>query len=337
MKQYIELLKNKNLALIFWGQWISNLGNSINTLGLSWFILNFNGQISDLSILLLFKFLPSVIIGPIAGTIVDRIPKKIVIILSDIIQGFLSLLLIVSNTLPLIYCIVFLQSVVSVFFSPAIRSLLPQIVDKEDLPTANALNGISNRVSMLAGPMIGGLLLGFADARLLFLINGISFFCSAFSEAFIKYEDISSKQDKVKTTLIQDFKAGFDYILRKKMILFVITFFAVMSLTGGGWRTLYTSYLKLELKVIPQVFGILMTTMGTGSLMGAFIVGKINNKVSSLSMMLFGFLFYAISFILMGWLSNVLVLGLIFFLCGTFLQFLVLDMTYIFKQTLTMK
>lgn len=321
MNQYIQLLKNKNLALIFWGQWVSNLGSNINILGLSWFILSFNGKISDLAILLMFRFLPSVIIGPIAGTIVDRLKKKNIIIVSDVLQGVLSMLLIITKELSLIYLIVFAQSVISVFFSPAIRSLLPQIVEKKDLPTANALNAISYRVSMLAGPLFGGLLLGATGVKMVFLINGLSFLISATSECFITYEDTSVKRGKIETTLIQDMKEALNYILNHNRIRFVIVFFSIMSITGGGWRALYTGLLNLELSATPELYGSLTAVMGVGSIVGALIVGRLSHKVSPLSIIVYGFMCYAFSYLLMGSFSSTIMLTGIFFVCGTFAAF----------------
>lgn len=321
MKDYLRLLRNKNLALIFWGQWVSNLGSNINILGLSWFILSFNGKISDLAILLMFRFLPSVLIGPIAGAIVDRVKKKNIIVISDILQGILSILLIFTKDLSLIYFIVFIQSIISVFFGPAMRSLIPQIVDKSDLPTANALNAISFRVSMLAGPLFGGLILGVTSVKMVFLINGLSFIISAITELFINYEDTSVKRGHIETSLIQDLKEGFTYMVGHQRIRFVIVFFSIMSITGGGWRTLYTSFINLELMSTPQTFGLLTAIMGIGSILGAILVGRLSKSVSSLAIIVYGFMFYAISYLLMGSFSNIIILTGIFFICGTFASF----------------
>ncbi|MBN2793976.1 MAG: MFS transporter [Clostridia bacterium] len=319
MKDYIQLLKNKNMALIFWGQWVSNIGSNINILGLSWFILNFNGKVSDLAALMFFRFLPSIVIGPLAGTIADRMNKKLIIVLSDILQGVLSFMLIFSKDIASIYIIVALQSVISVFFSPAIRSLYPQIVEKKDLGTANALNAISFRVSMLAGPLFGGVLIGSLGVSSVFIINGISFLISAFSEMFIVYEDVS--KHKEPSHLLKDFKEGFSYIVGHEKIKYVILFFAAMSITGGGWRTLYTSLLKLELEVSPEQFGFMTAVMGGGSIVGAFIVGKVQKNRSSLHIMVYGSLFYTLTYLFMGIHFNLMALAVIFVLCGIFATF----------------
>jgi predicted MFS family arabinose efflux permease len=319
MRDYIRLLKNKNMALIFYGQWVSNMGSSINILGLSWFILNFNGKVSDLAALLFFRFLPSILVGPLAGTLVDRMNKKMIIVFSDIVNGILSFLLILSKDISSIYLIVTLQSVIHVFFSPAIRSLYPQIVEKKDLATANALNAISFRVSMLAGPLVGGLLLGSLGVTIIFFINGLSFLISALSELFITYED--TNKDKEKSHIMSDFKDGFRYIMAHKKIKFVILFFAFMSLTGGGWRTLYTSLLKLELQVSPYDFGLITALMGCGSIIGAFIVARVQKKKSPISVMMYGSLLYAITYLLMGLTRSLLILSVVFVTCGIFAAF----------------
>jgi len=288
----------------------------MNTLGLSWFILNFNGRLSDLGIMLMMRIIPSAVIGPIAGTLVDRMKKKSVIVAADLLLGLLSIGLILANNLPQVYTIVFVQSVLSAFFRPAIRSLFPLIVEKENLTAANALNGISYRVSSLIGPAIGGLIIGVLGVPMLFILNGISFIISAISETFIQYEDTSLKHKKADNSLLQDFKDGFDYIRQHQSVRFVILFFAILSLTGGGWRVLYTAYIKLELALTPALFGILSSAMGIGAVLGAMIVGKLAKKTSSLLLITYGFLLYSASYLLMGMFNHIFLLVPIFLACG---------------------
>jgi len=315
MGQYIKVLKQRNFILVFLGQAISNLGNGINTLGLTWFILNANGNVSDLGLLMITIFLPNFILGPIAGTIVDRMNKKHAVVIGDIVSGLLSLLLISATELWMVYVLVFGLNSVRVFFNPAMRSLLPGILEKEYLLEANALFSISHRISMLLGPTLGGVLVALVGVKGVFLLNGVSFVLSALSEAFI-CSSTSKKVAKNKQSLIADINDSMIYIKANKAIKFVIIFFILISITGGSWSILSKAYLTIEAKVTVYSFGVYSSLLGVGSLLGALILGKIGRRVNPIKMMLFAAIFYPLAYGGLGFSINPVWLGICFIVAG---------------------
>lgn len=322
MKEYIKLLRKRNIALIFWGQWVSNVGSSINSIGLLWFIANFNNNISDIGLMMFTMILPSVIIGPFAGAFVDRVRKKNVVIGTDFLRGLLSVCLVFANNLTIIYAIIFVDQVMGVFFSPAIRALYPKVAKKDELLSLNTMGGASFRLSQLFAPALGGFLISLVDVRLIFILNGLSFIVSAISECFIDVkEDLSHVKEK-KTHLIEDISEALKYINRKPLIMFVIAFFAMISITGGGWKILYTALINYELKLDARVLGFVISATGIGALIGAVSLNRLGHKVTELNLMIIGSIMSSLAYLLVGLTNQAIFIVVIFVVCGYFQSYL---------------
>jgi len=318
MNKYNKALKNRNFALVFFGQWVSNIGSSINFIAITWLTLMLSDAVLSLGILLVLLKIPSIIIGPFAGVIADKYNKKNIIIISDIVRGLLSLLMMFySNSINMIFLLMLIQTVIDVFFSPAIRSILPQIVDKDELMIANSMSATSSQISRLIGPAIGGVLIGLIGVKLIFLLNGISFLFSALTELFISYKHIlEEKNEELKNTFKEDFNDGLKYIMSHNLIKFVIIFFAVGSIPFGAIHVLNLAYLNKILNLTSEAYGLVMTFYSLGVIIGSITISKINEKFTEIQMMVLGLGFFGIFYILFSIVNFLPVLILMFGICG---------------------
>lgn len=125
--------------------------------------------------------MPRIVFGPLAGVLVDRWDRRRTMVVTDFTQAALvAVLLLVQSPQQvwLIYLVAFLESTVSQFFGPAENALLPQLVDERHLVPANSLNALNNNLARLAGPALGGLLLGGLGFRSVVLVDCLSFLIS---------------------------------------------------------------------------------------------------------------------------------------------------------------
>jgi len=318
MNKYNKALKNRNFALVSFGQWVSNIGSSINFIAITWLTLMLSDAVLSLGILLVLLKIPSIIIGPFAGVIADKYNKKNIIIISDIVRGLLSLLMMFySNSINMIFLLMLIQTVIDVFFSPAIRSILPQIVDKDELMIANSMSATSSQISRLIGPAIGGVLIGLIGVKLIFLLNGISFLFSALTELFIIYKHILEvKNEELKNTFKEDFNDGLKYIMSHNLVKFVIIFFAVGSIPFGAIHVLNLAYLNKILNLTSEAYGLVMTFYSLGVIIGSITISKINEKFTEIQMMVLGLGFFGIFYILFSIVNFLPVLILMFGICG---------------------
>lgn len=140
-----KIFINKNFLSLWLGKVISQLGDKFYAIALAWWILQKTNSPSVMGFFLLVSVLPGLIFGFFAGTIVDRWNRKNVIIISDIIRGFLIIVVVCLSIFKLlqiwhVFTIGAAISFVTSFFDPAIQAIIPQIVTKERLNEANSMS-----------------------------------------------------------------------------------------------------------------------------------------------------------------------------------------------------
>lgn len=296
MRKYLAVLKNPNFALLWAGQGVSDIGSQINFIALTLLVVDLTGDVMPVSLLFIALTVPSVLLGPWAGVLVDRWNKKAVIILSDVIRGGLAIAMAFAPNLGWIYVLAMAQAAVTTFFSPAIRTVIPRLVAKEQLLTANALASATNYISRLAGPALGGLVAGLFGVQMAFVANGVSFLVSALSECWIKVPQ-GAGESSVGPGLGRDFREGVRYILGNRAVKFVIIFFFVAMLPPmGGLNILQVVLLREVFAYSETSYGLLMTFYGVGLLVGAAIIGRFENR-SELRLMVGGMGLYGLAYL----------------------------------------
>src|SRR4029077_11471407 len=141
---YLELLRiNQNFRRLFIGQLVSQTGDWFNSVALFTLLLRLSGSGEAVGYILIIKLLPSFFAGPLAGVVADRFNRKTIMIAADVIRGILVLgFLLVHRPeqVWLVYGLAALEVVVSTFFDPAKSALIPSIVSRDELISANALS-----------------------------------------------------------------------------------------------------------------------------------------------------------------------------------------------------
>src|SRR5215475_12591980 len=157
-----KLLTTRNFGLLFSGQVISQIGDSMNKVALLWFVYELTGSAFSMTIIGLLQTIPPLVFGPLIGVYLDRMRKKPVMIWVDLIRtGLVALIPLFyameALTLERLYLLVFATSIVSTIFGPALSSAVPLMVSRTQLTAANAwIQGTAN-IGLLIGPAISGL------------------------------------------------------------------------------------------------------------------------------------------------------------------------------------
>ena len=289
MQDYLQVLRNRNFLLLWLGQGISEIGSGISFISLSLLITDITGSASAVGVLFIILTIPSVAVGPWAGVLVDRWNKKLIIIAADVLRGVLAIGMALTTDLVWLYALALAMGLVSVFFSPAIKTTIPRIVAKEKLLTANALSSATYYMSRLAGPALGGVLIAAFGLQSAFIVNGISYLISALSEAWIMIPSSKREQVSAPGSFRRDFKEGWDYIRSNVAVKFVIIFFAIAALPPMGAYGLLTVVLLREVFAYsPEVYGLLMTINGAGLVLGTFWMGKWGKNFRELQLVVWG-------------------------------------------------
>ncbi len=317
MRDFLKLIKNKNYLLLWLGQSVSDLGSSINYIGLMWYVMELTGSAISVSGLFIALTIPSILLGPWVGVLVDKLDKKTIIVTTDIIRGLISILMVTTNSVITIYGLVILNGIAALFFSPAINVAIPRLVSSEDLITANSIFSTTRSISKLIGPTIGGaLIIGFG-AKSLFIINGISFLISAFSEIWIIIpKNINQEQQERKKSLVRDLKSSWEYINKNEIVKFVIIFFAFAMLLMGGLPILNIVLIKELFKFTSEQYGMMMTINGIGFLLASVYMARWGKRFIELNVILTGIALYGLCYTLLTFSANIFMVSLMFLLIG---------------------
>ncbi|OGO16418.1 MAG: hypothetical protein A2Z14_08845 [Chloroflexi bacterium RBG_16_48_8] len=314
------MLKNHNFVLLWIAQCISSAGDSFTFLALTIKINDFYSDAGEsaraLGVVLIAFALPQLVVGLLAGTLVDRMDRKRIMIASDVIRALIVPAFIFIRApvdLPLACAIAFLASTFSVFFYPARTALLPALVSKQELMTANGWMQMGNTIARLSGPVLAGIVVSQWGSNVAFGIDAVSFIISALLligimgvVTRVAVEEVSSR------STWNDLKEGVRYATHSRLLQGVTLGIAIAMLGLGAVNVLFIPFLRHIFQAPIEALGGLEASQGAGMFLGGLIIGTLGKRlrpiviaviamlILGLSIGLFGFApAYGYAFILM--------------------------------------
>ena len=292
-----SLFKNNNFKLLFAGNLVSEIGNSLLGIAMSFYILDLTDSSLSMGMFLFVITGTRILASPLAGVLVDRWNKIRVIYMTDYVRGILYILLGVfiasnpsqDNIILSLYIIGILSSLNAALFSPAITSALPEIVGEDMLQAANGAQSIVASARNIIGVVAGAAIYFFVGIEWVIALNAISFLLSGFSEMFIKAkfkkektaEEIRLQKEKSK---IEDFKDSIKYMKKRTGLLNLVGYtlvinFALSPLLAIGMPYLFNNDLarvnaEMEYAYTNVAFSIAM--LGAGLYVGSMKIKSIN-------------------------------------------------------------
>ena len=280
---YFRLLQqNASFRNLWYGQVVSELGDWLNSIAIYALILKLSDSGMAMAGAMMAKLLPIVLVSPIAGVVVDRVSRKTVMIVSDLLRcvvvlGFL--LVEDRDALWLVYALVIVEISLSGFFEPARSAIIPSLVPKKDLVTANALSGSTWSVMLAFGAALGGVIVYFFGIKVAFILDAGTFILSAWFLAKIPSQKKSTKKVSPKQTgeLLDTMR-----FLRDEPMVLVLSLLKAGLAVAGGIMTLIPLMVSQMLSVsLPLGIGILYSARGLGAALGPVLVKRIFGETAS--------------------------------------------------------
>ncbi|MDQ3407681.1 MAG: MFS transporter, partial [Chloroflexota bacterium] len=270
------------------------------------------------ALVFLTAMLPNLVVGPIAGTFVDRWDQKRVMVGSDLIRAGLVFLIPVAAgvDIAMVYPLVFLITAVSLFFRPAKAAVIPRIVHRDDLLAANSATWTGETMADILGYPLAGLFLGLlgSQVELAFWVDGATYVVSALLIASITIPPAvrlgTDRAAGALRTFGAEMKDGWR-VLRGQPVLFqntVVSTFAQLSIgaTIALVAVLARDGLEGGLTGWELRFAALETAIGVGNLGGGVAVGLIGARYGKGRMVVAGFMMMGLSTVVLGLTSNLL-------------------------------
>ena len=282
-----KLLKDKNFSLLMFGKITSLIGSNMQSFALSLFVLSTTGSATKFASILAVTLIPGLILSPISGVIVDWFYRKNILIFLDLASGIVvsifAIIYFITGEMSLIniYILVILLSLISTLDNPTLQTIIPTITKKEELVEANALNSLLMAIGNVISPAIAAFIYGSFGLEAVFIVNAISFYISAFSEAFLVIpRNIKSKGKLSLNKFANEFKDGIKFILKKKDIINIVSLAVILNFALGSFTIGSAFISKIILKVSDFQYGMIDTFGVLGMILATFIVGWFSRKYS---------------------------------------------------------
>lgn len=284
MNVYVELLRrNRNYRYLWFGRVVSNLGDWFNLLASASLIARLTDSGAAVSLLFLVRFLPLFLMSPFAGVIADHFDRRKVLIATNLLRALTVAALVLVDRperIWLLYVLTALQFVFSAVFTPAETALIPNVVDEDDLITANALDSLTWSTMLAFGAMLGGLAAAFFGVTAAFLLDALSFLLSAWFVARVHVAEKAGIGGEAAAahdvrSSVYAYVAGMRYLAHEPVILGI-----ALAKAGGSlvWGAINVIEVPMAERIFPLMdngsltLGILYAATGIGTGIGPLVM-----------------------------------------------------------------
>ncbi len=279
------LFFQKDFRLIWWSQFISQIGDGVTKLALLWFVYAVTGSPLQTTVIGILQTLPPIFLGPFLGVFIDRFSKKFILIGTNLLRALIIGIIpcLVSHeafTVEYLYVLVFGNAVATAFFGPALYASIPLIVEKSALTAANALLQTTMSLGVIFGPLLSGLGIALLNTQAVLCLNVLTFIGSAVLLSFVAIpENISSVRHSQRflTSYFQDLKEGFQFtFFRQPIISLLILTAGLYSFVVSAFHTLLPVFGRHMLNLGPIEVGYLTSGVGGGLFLASLCLAKIS-------------------------------------------------------------
>jgi MFS family permease len=298
-------LRHRNFRLFWFGQMISLMGTWMQTIGQAWLVLELTHSALLLGIVGALQFLPVMLLSLFGGVLADRLPKRKVLLFTQsfaMLQATVLWILVATGEVRLWHVLVLaaLLGLTNSIDMPTRQAFVVEMVGREDLPNAIALNSSLFNMARIVGPGIGGLIIAGAGVAPLFLLNAFSFIPVIGGLALIDLSKLHAHRKRVdsenevgapRQSTMQSLREGLVYVARTPSVLLIIVIIGIVSLFGMNFNVVLPLFATSVLHVGAEGFGFISSAFGLGSLLSALWLAWSNRKRSIQYLLISAFAF----------------------------------------------
>lgn len=274
------MFKNRSFRLYFCGQLISFTGTWLQQVAQGWLVWELTHSKLLLGVIGALTVIPTVFLAPVGGLIADKFKTKTVIQCTQWFgmgQALIFWALVSSNHITpfLIICLALVWGLVNAADAAARQTYITEIVGRENIAPAMALNELLVSFGFIVGPSIAGILIATFNVGIAFLVNAVSFIPMIIALSFIRYEE---KREKSTAPVLKMFEEGARYTFTHKDIRRLILLVGTTVAFGFPIRTVLPAIAREILHEGPVLFGWLSACPGIGTLVGGLLVLKFSKR-----------------------------------------------------------
>jgi MFS family permease len=322
-RTFASLRRHYNYRLYFAGQLTSVCGTWMQNIGLAWLVVELAPHNRGLALATfsICRFGPFMLIGLFAGVVTDRVDnRKTVIVTQSVQMIFAAALAVIALTghssLTEVDVIAFLSGIAIVFDTPARQSLTFQMVGRDELPNAVALNSSLFNTARIFGPSLAGVVIAVAGIGWCFTINAVSFLAVLGGLLAMRTSELIPLTDRRRPTVFRGTREGIAYARRNRTVKVVLGMMVVFAAISFNFNILLPVLVKNTLHGNSITFGLISACFGGGALLGALLSAAVSK--TTWRVMFIGAGGFGLSELLIAPLSSTIAVGALLFVCGLF-------------------
>ena len=322
-RTFASLRRHYNYRLYFAGQLTSVCGTWMQNIALAWLVVQLAPHNKGLALAMfsIARFGPFMLLGLFAGVVTDRFDNRRTVIVTQTVQMVFAAVLAVfaltgHSSLAEVDVIAFLTGIAIVFDTPSRQSLTFQMVGRDELPNAVALNSSLFNTARIFGPALAGVVIAAVGVGWCFTVNAVSFLAVLAGLLAMRKSELYPLANRGRPTVLKGTREGFSYVRRNQTVRIVILMMVVFASISFNFNILLPVLAKTTLHGSSITFGLISAAFGAGALLGA-LVSAAKGRTSWRTMLL-GAAGFGVFELLIAPVSNVYAAGLFLFACGIF-------------------
>jgi len=338
---YLRLVRNRNFSLLWTGQLISLLGDRIHVIALGALVAT-RGTAVEVGLTFAATAVPSVLLGPLAGVLVDRWDRRQTMIACDLVRAVLVLAVPFAFEIHigLVYASAFLIATVTLLFRPAKTAVIPSIVRDRDLVAANSAMSVPETAADLIGLPLAGLIVT-ALASVIgaaFVLDAGTYVVSAvLIWAMIVPRQVEETRERISVAGVwREMREGFSFLARESALLANTLLSTVAQVAVGAEIVVSLLYAKDVVDRgtmgFEQMYSLLLTAIAVGSVIAGIGVGAIGERVAKGPMVIAGFVGMGLSLVVAGLVTDPILAIAAFFFTGAFNMAFIIPTVTLFQE-----
>jgi MFS family permease len=322
-RTFASLRRHYNYRLFFFGQLTSVAGTWMQNIALAWLVVQLEPHSRGLAlgILSVCRFGPFTLLGLFAGVVTDRFDNRRTVIVTQSIQMLFSAVLAAVTLIGhvqlwQVYGIAALTGTALVFDAPSRQNLTFQMVGRDELPNAIALNSSLFNTARIFGPALAGVLIAAVGAGWCFAINSASFLAVLGGLLAMRVSELYPLADRRRPTLLRGTREGLSYARRNRTVIVTLAMMVVFASVCFNFNILLPLLAKNTLDAGPRTFGIVSACFGAGALVGALSAAAVAR--ASWKLMFAGAGGFGLTELLIAPVHATALAGILLFVCGVF-------------------
>ena len=274
-------LRHRNYRLFYSGQLVSLIGTWMMTVAQSWLVLQLTGDPFDLGVVAAVQFAPVLVLGLFGGLIADSLPKRRTLVATQgfaMVLGLIMSALVFSNAVQVwhVLVIAFLLGCRNAIDMPTRQAFVVEMVGREDISNAVALNSAMFNGARVIGPAVAGLTIGVFGVGPAFLLDALSYLAVIVALLAMREPDLHvrpgiARPESVAAAVVH-LREGLSYVRRTKVVLIATAVIGLVSTFGMNFTVVIPPLVKTVLHSDATGYGFLMAATGVGSIISALTI-----------------------------------------------------------------